>query len=147
LRAVVQRVSSASVEAQDRSLGRIGSGLLVFLAIGAEDQEADLDWMVDKILHLRCFEDERGRMNLSLLDSGKEILCISEFTLYGDCHRGRRPSFDKAAASALALRFYEKFIDKVREKGVQISSGQFGAKMRVALENEGPVTLILDSRI
>lgn len=147
MRAVVQRVSSASVEAQDRSLGRIGSGLLVFLAIGAEDQEADLDWMVDKILHLRCFEDERGRMNLSLLDSGKEILCISEFTLYGDCHRGRRPSFDKAAASALALRFYEKFIDKVREKGVQISSGQFGAKMRVALENEGPVTLILDSRI
>jgi len=146
LRAVIQRVSSASVEVGGRALSRIGPGLLVFLAIGAEDQEVDLEWMVDKILHLRCFEDEAGRMNLSLVDSGKEILCISEFTLYGDCRRGRRPGFDGAAGPALALRFYEKFIDKVRGEGIKISSGQFGAKMRVALENDGPVTLILDSR-
>jgi len=146
LRAVVQRVSSASVSVGREILNRIGPGLLVFLGIGAEDQEADLDWMVDKILHLRCFEDEERRMNLSLIDSGREILCISEFTLYGECGRGRRPSFDKAAGPALALRFYEKFIDKVREKGVRICSGQFGAKMQVILKNEGPVTLILDSR-
>lgn len=146
MRAVVQRVSCASVSVEGRVLSRIGPGLLVLLAIGAEDQEADLDWMVDKILHLRCFEDEGGRMNLSLVDSGKEILCVSEFTLYGDCRRGRRPSFDRAAGPALALGFYEKFIDKMKEKGIKTMAGQFGAKMRVAIENDGPVTFILDTR-
>ncbi|MDH7500158.1 MAG: D-aminoacyl-tRNA deacylase [candidate division NC10 bacterium] len=108
---MIQRVSSASVETEGRTLGRIGPGLVVFLAIGAEDEEADLDWMVEKILHLRCFEDELERMNLSLVESGKEILCVSEFTLYGDCRRGRRPSFDQAAEAALALRFYDPKLD------------------------------------
>jgi D-tyrosyl-tRNA(Tyr) deacylase len=146
LKAVVQRVSSASVSVAQEVLGQIGPGLLVLLGIGTEDSETDLNWMVDKILHLRCFEDEEGKMNLSLLDAKKEVLCVSQFTLYGDCRRGRRPSFGKAAAAPQALLFCQKFVDKMREKGVEIKFGRFGAKMTVALKNEGPVTLILDSR-
>lgn len=146
MKAVVQRVSSASVSVAQEVLGQIGPGLLVLLGIGTEDSETDLNWMVDKILHLRCFEDEEGKMNLSLLDAEKEVLCVSQFTLYGDCRRGRRPSFSKAAAAPQALLFCQKFVDKMREKGVQIKFGRFGAKMTVALKNEGPVTLILDSR-
>jgi D-tyrosyl-tRNA(Tyr) deacylase len=103
--------------------------------------------MVDKVLRLRCLEDDRGKMNLSVLDTKGEILCIPQFTLYGDCRRGNRPGFDKAASPSLALGFYEKFIDKIGEKGVIIRAGRFGAKMTISLVNEGPVTLILDSRM
>jgi D-aminoacyl-tRNA deacylase len=147
LKAIVQRVSSASVSVAGEVLGQIGPGLLVLLGIGGEDQDSDLDWMVDKVLHLRCLEDDRGKMNLSVLDTKGEILCIPQFTLYGDCRRGNRPGFDKAASPSLALGFYEKFIDKIGKKGVIIKAGRFGAKMTISLENEGPVTLILDSRM
>jgi len=147
VKAIVQRVSSASVSVGGDVVSRIGPGLLVLLGIGAEDQGSDLDWMVEKVLHLRCLEDDRGKMNLSVLDRKGEILCISQFTLYGDCRRGNRPSFDKAAAPSLALDFYQKFIDKIAEEGVIIKAGTFGAKMTVSLVNEGPVTLILDSRL
>jgi len=147
LKAIVQRVSSASVSVAGEVLGQIGPGLLVLLGIGEGDQDSDLDWMVDKVLHLRCLEDDRGKMNLSVLDTKGEILCIPQFTLYGDCRRGNRPGFDKAASPSLALGFYEKFIDKIGEKGVIIKVGRFGAKMTISLVNEGPVTLILDSRM
>lgn len=147
MKAIVQRVSSASVSVGGDVVSRIGPGLLVLLGIGAEDQGSDLDWMVEKVLHLRCLEDDRGKMNLSVLDRKGEILCISQFTLYGDCRRGNRPSFDKAAAPSLSLDFYQKFIDKIAEEGVIIKAGTFGAKMTVSLVNEGPVTLILDSRL
>jgi D-tyrosyl-tRNA(Tyr) deacylase len=145
LRAVAQRVSFASVSVEGEILQQIGGGLLILLAIGEEDQERDLEWMTDKILHLRCFEDTQGKMNLALPQVGGEILCISQFTLYGDCSRGNRPSFDRAAGAAKALAFYEKFIDRIREKDIIIKSGVFGSKMQVNLANEGPVTLILDS--
>ncbi len=147
MKAIVQRVSSASVSVAGEVLGQIGPGLLVLLGIGEGDQDSDLDWMVDKVLHLRCLEDDRGKMNLSVLDTKGEILCIPQFTLYGDCRRGNRPGFDKAASPSLALGFYEKFIDKIGEKGVIIKVGRFGAKMTISLVNEGPVTLILDSRM
>lgn len=147
MKAIVQRVSSASVSVAGEVLGQIGPGLLILLGIGAEDQDSDLDWMVDKVLHLRCFEDDQGKMNLSVLDTQGEILCISQFTLYGDCRRGNRPSFDKAANPSLALGFYEKFIDKIGKKGVIIKAGRFGAKMTIPSVNEGPVTLILDSQL
>ena len=147
MKAIVQRVSSASVSVAGEVLGQIGPGLLVLLGIGREDQDSDLDWMVGKVLHLRCLEDDRGKMNLSVLDTKGEILCISQFTLYGDCRRGNRPGFDRAANPSLALGFYEKFIDKIGKKGVIITTGRFGAKMTVSLVNEGPVTLILDSRM
>ncbi len=147
MRAIVQRVSSASVSVAGEVLGQIGPGLLVLLGIGGEDQDSDLDWMVDKVLHLRCLEDDRGKMNLSVLDTRGEVLCIPQFTLYGDCRRGNRPGFDRAASPSLALGFYEKFIDKIGKKGVIIKAGRFGAKMTVSLVNEGPVTLILDSQV
>jgi len=143
---VVQRVSMGSVSIDGAILNRIGPGLLVLLAIGKQDQEADLDWMVEKVLHLRCFDDDQGKMNRSVQDHRGEILCISQFTLYGDCQRGNRPSFDKAAATPLAFDLYQKFIDKVAEKGIIIKAGKFGARMTVSLVNEGPVTLILDSK-
>ncbi len=146
MRAVIQRVSWASVSVGEEMIGQIGPGLLVFLAIGEEDQETDLNWMVDKVYHLRCFEDEGGKMDRSLKQTGKELLCVSQFTLYGDCRRGRRPSFDGAAAPPLATCLFEKFVDKMKEEGVNVICGKFGARMRVALENEGPVTLILDSK-
>ena len=147
MKAVVQRVSVASVSIAGEVLGQIGPGLLILLGIGAEDQDSDLDWMVGKVLHLRCFEDDQGKMNLSVLDTHGEILCISQFTLYGDCRRGNRPSFDKAANPSLAVGLYEKFIDKIGKKGVIIKAGTFGAKMTISSVNEGPVTLILDSQI
>ncbi len=147
MKAIVQRVSSASASVTGDVLGQIGPGLLVLLGIGGEDQDSDLDWMVDKVLYLRCLEDDRGKMNLSVLDTKGEILCISQFTLYGDCRRGNRPGFDKAANPSLAFGFYEKFIDKIAQKGVIIKAGRFGAKMTISLVNEGPVTLILDSQM
>jgi len=142
----VQRVAAASVAVGGEVVGSIGRGLLVFLAVGCDDREADLEWMADKIAHLRCFEDEQGKMNRSLLETGGEVLCVSQFTLYGDCRRGRRPSFEAAAPPDLARELYRKFVDRMREKGVKIEAGRFGSRMRVSCENDGPVTLILDSR-
>ncbi len=147
MRAVVQRVSQAAVCGVDgQLLGKIGKGLVVFLAVGRDDASADLDYMVDKILNLRIFEDEDGRMNKSVRDEGGELLVVSQFTLFGDCRRGRRPSFTEAAAPDMARSYYERFINEVRNAGIGVASGRFQTMMNVHLINNGPVTIMIDSR-
>lgn len=145
MRAVVQRVSEAGVEVSGRVVGRIGRGFLVLLGVGQSDSEDDLQYMVDKIVNLRVFEDEKGKMNLSLLDVGGEMLVVSQFTLYGDCRKGRRPSFGHSADPDLAEPMYTRFIEEVSKRGVRVERGVFGALMSVSLCNDGPVTLLIDS--
>ena len=139
------RVSEASVEVDGAIVASIGRGLLVLLGVGKGDSESDLDYMVDKILNLRVFEDSNGKMNLSLLDVGGEMLVVSQFTLYGDCRKGRRPSFSDSADPAVAEPMYLRFIEKVRSRGVRVGEGVFGAVMSVRLCNDGPVTLLIDT--
>lgn len=141
----MQRVSEASVEVDGAVVGSIGRGLLVLLGVGRNDSDSDLDYMVDKILNLRIFEDSEGKMNLSLLDVGGDVLVVSQFTLYGDCRKGRRPSFSDSAGPDVAKPMYLKFIDKVRSSGVTVGEGIFGAMMSVRLCNDGPVTILVDS--
>lgn len=141
----MQRVSEASVEVDGAVVGSIGRGLLVLLGVGRNDSDSDLDYMADKIMNLRIFEDSEGKMNLSLLDVGGEMLVVSQFTLYGDCRKGRRPSFSSSASPDIARPMYLKFIDKVRSSGVRVGEGVFGAMMSVRLCNDGPVTLLIDS--
>ncbi len=145
MRAVVQRVHRASVSVDGKLVGAIGKGLLVFVGVGSRDTEADLEWMCEKILNLRIFEDEQGKMNLSVLDVDGELLVISQFTLYGDCRKGRRPSFSEAASPELGKGFYEAFLSKLKAKTKKVEQGIFGAHMEVELVNDGPVTLLLDS--
>ena len=146
MRAVVQRVSRASVTVAGEVLGEIGPGLLVLLGVGPEDGPAEVDWLARQVAGLRILEDEAGRMNRSVLDSGGGVLVVSQFTLYGDCSRGRRPSFIGAAAPGLAEPLYEAFCEAVAAQGVAVvARGRFGADMAVSLVNDGPVTLILDS--
>ncbi len=145
MRAVVQRVSSASVEVDGDEAGRISTGLLVLLGVHVEDSDDDVHWLAEKIINLRIFEDTEGRMNRSLLDTGGEILVVSQFTLYGDCRKGRRPSWSTAAPPALARTLYERFCEQVRAAGVTVATGRFQAMMQVSLVNDGPVTLLLDS--
>jgi len=145
MRAVVQRVSRARVTSGDETLGAIGPGLVVFLGIHGNDGPNEIEWMVDKILGLRIFEDEGGKMNRSLLDIGREILIVSQFTLYGDCRKGRRPGFSAAAPPALAEPVYQRFIEGVRQRGIRTAAGRFQASMAVELVNDGPVTLLIDS--
>ena len=146
MRAVLQRVSHASVAVDGEIKGKIGKGLLVFLAVCDEDTENDLIYLADKITGLRIFEDENEKMNLSLEDIKGEILIISQFTLYGDCRKGKRPSFTSAGKPDYAEKMYEKFIEYVKEKGIYTQSGVFGADMQVELLNDGPVTILLDSK-
>ena len=146
MRAVVQRVSEASVSVDGTVVGRIGIGLVVLLGVGTGDGEAEVEYLVDKILHLRVFPDDAGQMNRSLLDSGGALLVVSQFTLYGDARRGRRPSYTEAAAPDEANRLYETFVDRARHGGVQVATGVFRAMMDVSLVNHGPVTVLLDSR-
>jgi len=146
MRTIIQRVKEARVEVNGVIIGQIGKGALVLLGAGKEDTEHDVEYLVDKILNLRIFEDEEGKMNLSVLDSGGEVLVVSQFTLYGDCRKGRRPSFDKAAPPEVAENLYELFVKKVRERGVKVETGKFRAMMDVHLVNWGPVTLMLDSK-
>ena len=141
----MQRVSEASVEVDGAIVASIGRGLLVLLGVGRDDSDSDLDYMVDKILNLRIFEDSEGKMNLSLLDVGGEMLVVSQFTLYGDCRKGRRPSFSNSAGPDVARPMYLKFIDRVRRSGVTVGEGVFGAMMSVRLCNDGPVTVLIDS--
>jgi D-tyrosyl-tRNA(Tyr) deacylase len=146
MRAVIQRVTASDVEVDHEIVGRIGPGLLVLLGIARSDEEKDADYLADKVVHLRIFEDDKGKMNRSLLETGGEVLVVSQFTLLGDCRKGRRPSFVEAASPDRAEQLYEYFVDQLRFKGVAASTGQFQAKMAVSLVNDGPVTLILESR-
>ena len=150
MRAVVQRVKKASVKIQNTSdgdyiNGAIDKGLLIFLGITHEDNDKDLDYIADKISGLRIFEDEQGKMNLSIDDIKGEILLISQFTLYGDCRKGRRPGFTDAARPEIAIPLYEKMIDTLKLKGIKVEVGIFGADMLVDIQNDGPVTILLDS--
>lgn len=146
MRAVVQRVRKATVSVNGEVVGAIDRGLLVFLGVRKDDTEKDLEFMVRKIPRLRVFEDSDGKMNLSVLDIGGAILCVSQFTLYGDCRRGLRPSFDEAALPDMARHYYEAFISRLRDEGIPVASGVFGAFMAVELVNDGPVTILLESK-
>ncbi|HMF91561.1 MAG TPA: D-aminoacyl-tRNA deacylase [Candidatus Angelobacter sp.] len=145
MRAVAQRVSRCRVLVEDKVVGEIGTGLLVLLGISKTDTEAAADYLAEKTLGLRIFEDAEGKMNLSVEDKRGEVLVVSQFTLYGDVRRGKRPSFDAAARPAEAKRLYEYFVAKVRAAGVRCETGVFQAMMDVELVNAGPVTILLDS--
>lgn len=145
MRVVLQRVSQASVRVEGSVVGQIGPGLMLLVGIKQEDTETDLAWMADKLAGLRIFEDGEGKMNLSLADVGGAILSVSQFTLYGDCRKGRRPNFMAAARPEIASELYDRFNGMLRTKGFRVETGVFGAMMEVSLVNDGPVTLILDS--
>lgn len=145
MRIVLQRVKEASVTVEEQVVGAIDHGLLLLVGLTESDTDEDLRYLADKVVHLRIFEDEEGKMNRSLLDVGGSILSVSQFTLYGDARKGRRPNFMKAAKPDLALPLYEKFNEMLRGYGVKVETGVFGAFMKVALINDGPVTLILES--
>ena len=145
MRAVVQRVASASVSVEGRTVGSIEGGVLVFVGISPDDSNSEVDWLSDKVANLRIFSDGAGKMNLSLLDKGGSALVVSQFTLYGDARKGRRPSFIHAAQGPDAEKLYEEVVTSLRELGVHCETGEFGAQMEVALVNEGPVTILLDS--
>lgn len=147
MRAVVQRVSRAEVLVEGSSISRIGNGILALVAIARQDVRQDLQWMAKKIIELRIFEDGDGKMNLSLQDIQGELLLVSQFTLYGDCKKGRRPSYTDAAAPVDAEKLYNEFVALVRELMPDVQTGKFQAIMDVRITNSGPVTLILDSRI
>jgi len=146
MRIVVQRCTRAEVTVAGEVVGAIGQGLVLLVGISLEDTEADVDYTADKIVNLRIFEDGEGKMNHSLLEVHGSLLSISQFTLYGDVRKGRRPNFVKAARPAEAQRLYEAFNDRLRSYGVRVETGIFGAMMDVSLTNDGPVTLLLDSR-
>jgi D-aminoacyl-tRNA deacylase len=145
MRAVVQRVSRAGVDIGGNSTAKIGKGLVIFLGIRSGDSATDLEWMADKIIHLRIFPDGDGKMNISLADIDGEMLIISQFTLHGDCRKGRRPGFSAAAPPEIAEPLYNQFIEEVRGRGILVATGTFQADMAVDLVNDGPVTILLDS--
>jgi len=145
MRAVIQRVSEARVTVGGSVLGEIGPGLLALLGIAKPDAPADAEFLAEKILNLRVFPDEAGKMNRSLLDIGGALLVVSQFTLYGDCRKGRRPSFDDAAPAELARPLYEHFIEVARKSRLRVENGAFQAHMEVSLVNDGPVTLLVES--
>jgi D-tyrosyl-tRNA(Tyr) deacylase len=146
MRGVVQRVCSASVSVDNKVVGRINHGILLLLGVEDTDNEKDLEYMCEKVPNLRIFEDENGKMNKSLLDVEGSLLVISQFTLFGDARKGRRPSFISAAAPEKAIPMYENFINKMNGKGIVTESGEFGAHMQVELVNDGPVTILLESK-
>ncbi|MFT6146963.1 MAG: D-tyrosyl-tRNA(Tyr) deacylase [Myxococcota bacterium] len=145
MRAVIQRVQHASVQVDSQETGSCGKGLLILLGVAPEDTDSQVTWLVDKISGLRIFADDAGKMNDSMLDQGLSALVVSQFTLYGDTRRGRRPGFSKAAPPAIAEPLYERFCEALAAKGVPVGRGVFGADMAVSLVNDGPVTLILDT--
>ena len=146
MRAVVQRVKESSVTVTNQMISRIGPGLLVLLGVSEADDSGDAVYLSEKIVHLRIFEDESGKMNRSLMETQGEMLVVSQFTLLGDCRKGRRPSYVQAAGPEKAEHLYEIFVEQVRKKGVAVKTGRFRTMMDVALINDGPVTLILDSK-
>ncbi len=145
MRAVVQRVSRARVTIEERTTGEIGEGFLVLLGISRRDTAAEARWMADKVANLRVLDDGQGKMNRSLLEAGGGVLVVSQFTLYGDARKGRRPSFVEAAQGAEANDLYESFVTELRSLGLPVATGEFGAMMDVELTNAGPVTILLDS--
>ncbi len=146
MRAVVQRVKSSSVIVDGRVVAEIGDGLLVLLGVAKPDKSEDADYLAEKIVNLRIFEDENSKLNRSLLSTGGQMLVVSQFTLLGNCNKGRRPSFVHAAGQDQAIKLYERFIEQIREKGVSVKTGRFRAMMEVFLINDGPVTLIVESK-
>ncbi len=145
MRAVVQRVSRAKVTVASECTGEIGKGLLVLLGVGQDDKEADAEYLSEKIAGLRVFEDPNGKMNLSVGEVGGQLLVVSQFTLYGDVRRGKRPSFDAAAAPQRARELYEYFVEQIRKAGLKCETGRFQEMMKVELVNDGPVTILIDS--
>lgn len=145
MRAVIQRVKHAKVTVGDETVGQIAQGMVVLLGIHRHDTSSEIDWMVEKIVNLRIFDDENGAMNLSLFDLAQEMLIVSQFTLYGDCRKGRRPGYSSAAPPDLAEPLYLEFVKKVTQMGIKTATGKFGAMMEVHLVGDGPVTLLLDS--
>jgi len=146
MRAILQRVSRARVTVEGRTTGEIGAGLLVLLGVRKGDGEAEAEYLLDRVTGLRIFSDAEGKMNLSLLDTGGALLVVSQFTLYGDTRKGRRPGFDDAAPPETARRLYEHFVAKARERGMAVETGEFQAMMTVELANEGPVTFLVESK-
>ena len=146
MRAVVQRVSRGSVTVSGAVTGEISQGFVVFLGVAEEDTEKDADYIADKVANLRVFEDENGKMNRSIQDVGGSVLAISQFTLYGDCRKGRRPGFTQAAGPEKAKALYDYFTEKVRKAGIRTEEGIFQAEMLVKIDNDGPVTMLLDSK-
>lgn len=146
MRAVIQRVKNASVTVKEQVVGQIKSGLVVFLGITHDDTEEDAKYLAEKVCNLRIFEDDSGKLNLSVLDKKGEILSVSQFTLYGDCRKGRRPSFTEAAHPEVAEKLYDKFNQLLRDMGINIATGVFQAYMQVKIINDGPVTILLDSK-
>lgn len=144
MKLLIQRVLNANVAVEGKSVGAIGPGFLVFVGITHTDTLAQMNWLAQKLVHLRLFEDEQGKMNLSLLDRKGSALIISQFTLYADCSEGRRPSFTKAAPPEIAKPLYEQFVEEVKKNGILVETGIFGAEMKVSLINDGPVTVILE---
>ncbi|MFD2169349.1 D-aminoacyl-tRNA deacylase [Tumebacillus lipolyticus] len=146
MRIVVQRVSSGKVTVEGRTTGEIGRGFVLLVGVTHDDTMQDVEYLVDKVINLRVFEDEAGKMNRSVKDIGGALLSVSQFTLYGDCRKGRRPNFMDAAKPDVANQLYEAFNDRARNCGVQVETGEFGAMMDVELVNDGPVTLLLESK-
>jgi len=144
MRIVLQRVTRASVKVEGGVVGEIGPGLLLLVGVNGRESQEDMEWLADKCVNLRVFPDADGKMNRSLLDAGGEILAVSQFTLYGDCRKGRRPSFDDAAPADKAKGIFDTFLDLLRDNGVDVETGIFGEMMEVHLVNDGPVTLILE---
>lgn len=145
MRAVIQRVKRASVRVEDKFYSSISKGLLIFLGIGKNDNDNDIEYLVKKITNLRIFENESGKLHLSVKDINGELLIVSQFTLYADCKKGNRPSFDNAETPERAKNLYEKFIENIKQTGVKVKTGIFGAKMDIELINDGPVTIFLDT--
>ena len=145
MRIVVQRVSNAAVSVDSRAVAQINKGLLVYLSVTHDDTEKDAQFIAEKIVNLRIFPDEQDKMNLNVTDVGGDVLLVSNFTLHGDCRKGKRPGFDKAANPELAEQLYKKVIELIQQKGVKIQQGRFGEHMDIASTNDGPVTFILDS--
>jgi len=146
MKAVIQRVKKASVKVENRIHASISKGLLVFLGVGKGDNESDVEYLVRKIINLRIFENEFGKFDFSVKDINGKMLVVSQFTLYADCKKGNRPSFENAETPEIAKMLYEKFVEKIKENGIKVGTGVFGAKMEVELVNDGPVTIILESR-
>ncbi len=146
MRIVVQRVKRASVDVNEKTVGAIGAGLLVLLGVGRGDSQAEADFLAEKMINLRIFADDAGKMNRSVKDIGGAVLVVSQFTLYGDCSKGRRPSFDEAAEPVMARSLYEYFVGRLRTEMLEVQTGVFQAAMEVSLINDGPVTLILESK-